>query len=59
MIGKFIYALDDSTRDILLKKNYSLIKSDVQKKVYIFENKLELTFDMSGITCVYSDVLTF
>lgn len=59
MAGKFIYALDDSTRDILLKKNYSLIKSDVQKKVYIFENKLELTFDMSGITCVYSDVLTF
>lgn len=60
MTGRFIYVLDDDTKDILLKKNYSLIKSDEKKKVYVFENKIvDLTFDMVGITCVYSDVLTF
>lgn len=59
MTGMFIYVLDDDTKDRLLKKNYNLIKSDEKKKVYVFENKLDLTFDMIGITCVYSDVLTF
>lgn len=59
MTGRFIYVLDDNAKDLLLKKNYNLIKSDEKKKVYVFENKLDLTFDMTGIACVYSDVLTF
>lgn len=60
MTGRFIYVLDDDTKDRLLKNNYNLIKSDEKKKVYVFENKfVDLTFDMVGITCVYSDVLTF
>ena len=59
MTGRFIYTFDDNTRDRLLEKNFKLIKSDEKKKVYVFENKTNLTFDMIGMTCVYSDILTF
>lgn len=59
MTGRFIYAFDDETKNHLLEKNYNLIKSDETKKIYVFENNTSLTFDMVGMTCVYSDILTF
>ncbi len=59
MIGRFIYVFDEKARDNLLSKNYMLITADTNKGIYVFENKLEKTFDMDTIKCVYSDTLIF
>lgn len=57
MNGKFIYVFDDETRDTLIAKNYRLINS--KNGMYIFENKVDMSFAMNDIHCVYSDTLTF
>ena len=41
----FLYVFSERERDVLLAKNYTLIKSDETKHTYVFENRAELHFD--------------
>ena len=56
---KFIYVFDKETADALVEQGVTLIKSDDEKKIYVFENKAEMTFSFSKKDFVFSDTLTF
>ena len=56
---KFIYVFDKETSDAMVEQGLTLIKSDDDKKVYVFENKPEMTFNFSKKDFVYSNTLTF
>ena len=53
---KFIYALSESDRDILLSHGYTLLKADNIKKMYVFKYKEELCFSMNDGTFALSDI---
>lgn len=57
MEGKFIYVFDVLARDMLLANGYKMLKET--DNMCIFENKSELKFEMNGMSCLYSDTLTF
>lgn len=59
MQDKFIYVFDINTRDKLLSQNYQLIKSDINKNIFIFENKTDISFSMNDVQFVLSNILTF
>ena len=56
---KFIYVFDKETADALVEQGVTLIKSDDEKKIYVFENTAEMTFSFSKKDFVFSDTLTF
>lgn len=56
---KFIYTFNEESRDALLAQNYSLIKSDETKKIYVFENKTDMCFALNKAEFVFSNTLTF
>lgn len=58
-MNHFIYVFTEKERDVLLASNFALIKSDEYKKIYVFENKEELCFDLQQVNAVFSDTLTF
>lgn len=55
----FLYVFSKNERDALLSLNYTLIKSDDTKNIYVFENDESLRFDSDKVKAVYSDTLTF
>lgn len=55
----FIYVMDTESRDMLADRGFELLKANDKQTVWVFVNKSELTFDMTDIPCVVSDVLTF
>lgn len=59
MQDKFIYVFDIDTRDKLLSQNYQLLKSDINKNIFVFENKTDISFSMNGVQFVLSNILTF
>lgn len=59
MIGKFIYVFDEDSRDMMLAKHYKLMSADDKKGIYVFQNKVDVSFAATDIKCVYSDTLTF
>lgn len=57
---RFIYVMDEKSKDTLLKKGYNLLKNDGENNIWVFENPhLDvLEFDLD-VPHVLSDVLTF
>lgn len=61
---RFLYVMSESDKKQLEALGYTLIKSNEEKKVWIFKNKDTLDFSNNelidlGIRFVLSDVLTF
>jgi len=56
---KFIYAFSNEMKDSLLSNGYTLLKSNEEKKIFMFENKQDMCFDLNLSECVFSDVMTF
>jgi hypothetical protein len=56
----FIYVMDETSKETLLKKGYNLLKNDSQNSIWVFENPKPdvMEFD-AGVPCVFSSVLTF
>ena len=55
----FIYVFDEEARDTLLRMRYTLLKSDEQKRVFVFVNEERANFACAGISYVLSDTMTF
>ena len=55
----FIYVFDKETRDALIERGYSLLKSDNTRCVYVFDSKGGDKFALGDIKYAYSDILTF
>ena len=55
----FIYVFSDEGRDILLARQYELLKSDEAKHIYVFVNKDEQDFACDGVPYALSNTLTF
>lgn len=58
-VQKFIYVFSEGDRDLLLDKQYALMKSDDQNGVFIFINVGQQEFAHNDISFVLSDTLTF
>ena len=56
---KFLYVFSKLARDNLLAANYTLLKSDDQNEIYVFANRMDMTFALAGISYIRSDTLTF
>lgn len=56
---KFIYVFNDKSRDELIAAGFRLLKCDNKNKVYVFANQQEMAFELSDISFVCSDTLTF
>lgn len=56
---RFLYVFDKKSRDKLIVAGFKLIKSDIKKDVYVFANQLDLAFELSDISFVRSNTLTF
>lgn len=61
----FIYVMGDKNKERMLVLGYNLIKEDVSKHMYVFENKPDSNFDSENeldrenISFVLSNMLTF
>lgn len=58
-MGKFIYVFDKETADFLTAQGFNIVKSDEEKKIYVFENSPEKTMSFSKKEFVFSNTLTF
>lgn len=56
---KFIYVFNDKSRDELISAGFRLLKCDNKNEVYVFANQQEMAFELSDISFVCSDTLTF
>lgn len=56
---RFIYVFDKDTADTLTKQGLTIIKSDDEKKIYVFENTPTMKPKFSKKDFVFSDMLTF
>ena len=56
---KFIYAFDEKSRDELIAAGFRQLKSDNKNEVYVFANQMEMAFELSDVSFVRSDTLTF
>ena len=55
----FIYVFSDEGRDILLARQYELLKSDDSKHIHVFVSKGEQNFACDGVPYALSNTLTF
>lgn len=55
----FIYVFSDEGRDILLARQYELLKSDKNKHIYVFVNNGEQNFACDGVPYALSNTLAF
>lgn len=56
---KFLYVFDSESRDELLTAGFRLLKSDKKNDVYVFANRMDMTFALEDISFVRSNTLTF
>jgi len=57
---KFIYVMDRTSKQKLEDRGYTLLKSDEENMIWVFENREETAFELGfDCQCVFSDVLTF
>ncbi len=56
---KFLYVFDKESRDELLHAGYKLLKSDKKNDVYVFANRNDMAFELTDISFVRTDTLTF
>lgn len=59
LMEKFLYVFDKESRDELLVAGFRLLKSDKKNDVYVFANRNDMAFELSDISFVRSDTLTF
>lgn len=58
-MANFIYVFSEQERDMLLNKQYEMLRCDEQNRIYVFLNKEQQHFDCENIAYVLSDTLTF
>ena len=58
-MNKFIYVFDKKTADSLIAQGFNIVKSDEEKKIYVFENAPDKTTGFSKKDFVFSNTLTF
>jgi hypothetical protein len=58
-VEKFVYVFNENARDTLLNRGYMLLKSDERNKRYIFAVDEKQNFDVSSVSYILSDTLTF
>lgn len=58
-MDRFIYVFSDEARDMLLNRQYELLKSDESSHIYAFVNKNDQNFACDGVPYALSDTLTF
>lgn len=58
-MGKFIYVFNEKSRDELIAAGFRLLKCDNKNEVYVFASQQEMAFELSDISFVCSDTLTF
>lgn len=58
---RFVYVMDEASKDELLQRGFALLKEDTKNSLWVFENKEPYAFELEGIECphVLSDTLTF
>lgn len=57
---RFIYVMNSKDKDKLEALGYNLLKADTNNSVFVFENKMNLSFELDeDIQYVLSDTLTF
>lgn len=57
---RFIYVMNSKDKDKLEALGYNLLKADTNNSVFVFENKMNLNFELDeDIQYVLSDTLTF
>ena len=57
--AKFIYVFSVEDKNKLLSLGYSLIKSDENQDIYVFDNSGEFKFSSNDMNFVLTDTLTF
>lgn len=56
---RFLYVFDRESRDELLVAGFKLLKSDKKNDIYVFANRMDMAFELSDISYVRTDTLTF
>jgi hypothetical protein len=56
---RFLYVFDENARDELITAGFQILKSDKQNNVYVFANRMDMAFELSNVTFVRSNTLTF
>ena len=56
---RLIYVFNKIDRDELICTGFKLLKCDEKSDVYIFANRVDMSFDLAGHTYVRSNTLTF
>lgn len=57
--NRFMYVFSKEDRDDLVAAGYTLIQNDEENKIFVFENKNNLTFDKKNVEHIETDTLTF
>ena len=56
---KFIYVFNEKSRDELIADGFRLLKIYNKNEVYVFANQMEMAFELTDVSFVRSDTLTF
>lgn len=61
----FVYVMSVEDKEKMVKMGFSIIKSDPNNNIWVFENPDVMNFESgdkisdAGISCIMSDILTF
>lgn len=58
-MDRFIYVFTKESFEKLSSCGYVLLKADEKNYIYVFENKCDEKFSMTGVEFVLSNTLTF
>jgi len=58
-MSNFIYVFSDEGRDVLLSRQYKLLRSDAKTHTYIFANEDRQDFSCDEVPYAMSDTLIF
>lgn len=56
---KFLYVFDENSRDCLIAAGFHLLKSDKNSNIYVFANQMDMAFELTDVSYVRSNTLTF
>lgn len=56
---KFLYVFDSESKDELLAAGFRLLKCDKKNDIYVFANQRDMAFELTDISFVRSNTLTF
>jgi|GEM_PF-5943458 len=58
-MSKFIYVFTKDASNALLSAGYALVNANNATSVYVFENRRDLKFELSGNEFSFSNMLIF